>query len=93
MIQGARIQGIIEGLKELHKYMGRIGGKPSIMLFNVQGYNVAAQSEEEKIAAGFLTYHTKPYYEVLQGMGVTVLNWDPIEETFASALQRQRVTG
>jgi uncharacterized protein (DUF58 family) len=93
MIQGARIQGIIEGLKELHKYMGRIGGKPSIILFNVQGYNVAAQSEEEKIAAGFLTYHTKPYYEVLQGMGVTVLNWDPIEETFASALQRQRVTG
>jgi hypothetical protein len=54
---------------------------------------VAAQSEEEKIAAGFLTYHTKPYYEFLRGMGVTVLNWDPIEESFASALQRQKVSG
>jgi hypothetical protein len=92
MIEGARIEGFIEGIKELHKYV-RKGGKPTIILFNVQGYNVAAQSEEEKIAAGFLTYHTKPYYEFLRGMGVTVLNWDPIEESFASALQRQKVTG
>lgn len=93
MIEGARIKGIVDGIKELHKYMGRGGGKPNIILFNVQGYNIAAQSEEEKIAAGFLTYHTKPYYEYLRGMGVTVLNWDPIEESFASALQRQRVGG
>jgi len=93
MVEAARIQGIIEGIKELHKYMGRIGGRPSVILFNVQGYNIAAQSDEEKIAAGFLTYHTKPYYEFLRGMGVTVLNWDPIEESFASALQRQKVSG
>ena len=92
MIEAARIEGIIEGVKELHKYMSR-GGKPNIILFNVQGYNIAAQSDEEKIAAGFLTYHTKPYYEFLRGMGVTVLNWDPIEESFASALQRQKVSG
>lgn len=93
MIEGARIQGIVEGVKELHKYMGRAGGRPNIILFNVQGYNIAAQSDKEKIAAGFLTYHTKPYYEFLRGMGVTVLNWDPIEESFAKALHRQRVGG
>ena len=93
MIEGARIQGIVEGVKELHKYMGRVGGRPNIILFNVQGYNIAAQNDQEKIAAGFLTYHTKPYYEFLRGMGVTVLNWDPIEESFATALQRQRVGG
>jgi len=92
MVEAARIEGIIEGIKELHKYMSR-GGRPNIILFNVQGYNIAAQSDEEKIAAGFLTYHTKPYYEFLRGMGVTVLNWDPIEESFASALQRQKVSG
>jgi uncharacterized protein (DUF58 family) len=92
MIEGARIEGFVDGITELHKYV-RKGGRPNIILFNVQGYNVAAQSEEEKIAAGFLTYHTKPYYEFLRGMGVTVLNWDPIEESFASALQRQKVSG
>jgi hypothetical protein len=93
MIEAARIEGIVDGIKELHKYMGRNRGRPNLILFNVQGYNVAAQSDEEKIAAGFLTYHSKPYYEYLRGMGVTVLNWDPIEESFASALQKQRVGG
>ncbi len=93
MIEAAHLQGITEGVKELHKYMGRIGGRPNIIMFNVQGYNVAAQSEEEKIAAGFLTYHTRPYYDILRGMGCSVVNWDPIEESFAHALQRQKVSG
>ena len=93
MIEAARIQGLLDGITELHKYMTRGGGRPNVILFNVQGYNVAAQSDEEKIAAGFLTYRTKPYYDFLRGMGVTVLNWDPIEESFARALQRQKVSG
>lgn len=93
MVEAAHLQGITDGVKELHKYMGRMGGRPNLILFNVQGYNVAAQSEEEKIAAGFLTYHTRPYYEILRKMGCTVVNWDPIEESFAHALQRQKVSG
>ena len=92
MVEAAHLQGITDGVKELHKYMGRVG-RPNLILFNVQGYNVAAQSDEEKIAAGFLTYHTRPYYDVLRGMGCTVVNWDPIEESFAHALQRQKVSG
>lgn len=93
MVEAAHLKGFQDGVKELHKYMGRVGGKPSIIVFNVQGYNIAAQTEEEKIAAGFLTYHTRPYYDVLRGMGCTVINWDPIEESFAHALQRQKVSG
>ncbi len=93
MVEAAHLQGIQDGIKELHKYMGRVGGRPSIIMFNVQGYNVAAQTDEEKIAAGFLTYHTRPYYDILRGMGCTVINWDPIEESFAHALQRQKVSG
>ena len=92
MVEAAHLQGITQGVKELHKYMGR-SGRPNLILFNVQGYNVAAQSEEEKIAAGFLTYHTRPYYDILRGMGCTVVNWDPIQESFAHALQRQKVSG
>jgi hypothetical protein len=92
MIESAHLKGISEGIKELHKYMGRAGGRPNLIMFNVQGYNVAAKSDEEKIAAGFLTYHTKPYYDILRGMGCTIINWDPIEESFAKALQRQKVS-
>jgi hypothetical protein len=71
--------------------MGRIAGRPSIIVFNVQGYSVAAQTEEEKIAAGLLSYHTKPFYDIIRGLGCIVVNWDPADESFAQALQRQRV--
>ncbi len=90
MIEAGKLQGIIDGIRELHRYMGRVGGRPSIILFNVQGYRIAAQTDEEKIAAGFLTYHTKPFYDILRGMGCVVINWDPVGESFAQALQRQR---
>jgi len=93
MIEASKVKGIVEGVKELHRYMVRAVGRPDIILFNVQGYSVAAQTEEEKIAAGFLTYHNKPVYDVLRGMGCTVVNWDPVGESFAQALQRQRVAG
>jgi len=91
MIQAGKIQGIVDGIKELHRYMGRISGRPSIIVFNVQGYSVAAQTEEEKIAAGLLSYHTKPFYDIIRGLGCIVVNWDPADESFAQALQRQRV--
>ena len=67
--------------------------RPNIILFNVMGYSVAAQTEEEKMAAGFLTYHNKPVYDVLRSRGCTVVNWDPVGESFAQALQRQKVSG
>jgi hypothetical protein len=90
MVEPRKLQGIIDGIRELHRYLGRIG-KPSIILFNVQGYKIAAQTLEEKMAAGFLTYHNKPYYDVLRSMGCIVVNWDPIGESFAQALQRQKM--
>jgi len=33
----------------------------------------------------------KPYFEFLRKLGCFVVNWDPIEESFAHALQRQKV--
>ncbi|MBN2336395.1 DUF58 domain-containing protein [Candidatus Bathyarchaeota archaeon] len=91
MVEPAKIKGIVDGVRELHRYVGRASTKPAIILFNVQGYSIAAQTEEEKIAAGFLTYHNKPYYDSLRGMGCIVINWDPVGESFAQALQRQKV--
>ncbi len=90
MLEAANIEGVVEGVKELYKYTGSTAGRPSIILFNVQGYNIAAQSQGEKLAARILNYHAQPYYEVLRRMGVALVNWDPIEESFANALQRQR---
>jgi uncharacterized protein (DUF58 family) len=92
MIESTKIRGIIEGIKELHKYLGRYAIKSNIILFNVQGYQVAATTQQEKIGAELLNYLSKPYFEFLRKLGCFVVNWDPIEESFAQALQRQRVT-
>ncbi len=90
MVEAGKLQGLVEGVRELYRYVGRLRGRPSIIVFNVMGYSVAAQSEEEKIAAGLLSYHTKPYHDVLRRLGCVVVNWDPVGESFAAALQRQR---
>lgn len=93
MVEESKLEGIVDGVRELHRYMGRVRRKPNIILFNVQGYNIAAQNEQEKIAAELLTYHTRPYYEALQRLGCIVVNWDPVDESFAHALQKQKVGG
>ena len=93
MIEPKNLRGIIEGVRELHRYAGRVRRKPNIILFNVQGYNVAAQTDEEQLAAGFLRYHNRPYHDVLRSLGCMVINWDPVGESFAQALQRQKVGG
>jgi hypothetical protein len=93
MVEPGNLRGIIDGVTELNRYVGRVRRKPNIILFNVQGYNVAAQSDEEQIAAGFLTYHNRPYQDFLRSIGCMVINWDPVGESFAQALQRQKVSG
>jgi uncharacterized protein (DUF58 family) len=92
MIESSKIKGIVEGIKELHRYLGRYAIKSNIIIFNVQGYHVAATTKAEKISAELLTYSSKPYFEFLHKLGCFVVNWDPIEESFAQALQRQKVS-
>ncbi len=90
MIEGERIQGLVEGIREMNRYAGKMRRRPTIIIFNVLGYNVAAQSEEEELAAKLLQYHNKPYINRLRELGVIIINWDPEDESFAQALQRQK---
>ncbi len=90
MIEGERIQGLVEGIREMNRYAGKMRRRPTIIIFNVLGYNVAAQSEEEELAAKLLQYHNKPYIDRLRELGVIIINWDPEDESFAQALQRQK---
>jgi uncharacterized protein (DUF58 family) len=91
MLEASKMKGIVEGIKELHRYLGRYAIKSNIIVFNVQGYHVAASTKAEKIGAGLLSYSNQPYYEFLRKLGCFVVNWDPVEESFAQALQRQKV--
>ncbi len=90
MVEASKTEGLYEGIKELYKYSGKLRRKPSIVVFNVQGYNIAAQSEEEGMAAKLLDYRNRPVYAALRRMGCTVVNWNPRTQSFAQALIQQR---
>ncbi|UCH57936.1 MAG: DUF58 domain-containing protein [Candidatus Bathyarchaeota archaeon] len=90
MIDASKTEGLFEGIRELYKYSGRLRKNPSIIAFNVQGYNIAAQREEEGMAADLLDFRNRPVYGALRRMGVTVINWNPRTQSFAQALIQQR---
>ena len=90
MVEASKTEGLYEGIRELCKYSGKLRRNPSIVVFNVQGYNIAAQSEEEMMAAKLLDYRNRPVYAALRRMGCTVVNWNPKTQSFAQALIQQR---
>ena len=90
MVDAAKTEGLYEGIRELYKYSGKLRKNPSIVVFNVHGYNIAAQSEREEMAAELLDYRNKPVYASLRRMGCTVVNWNPRTQSFAQALIQQR---
>lgn len=90
MIDMAKTDGLISGIRELHKYSGRLRQQPSIIVFNILGYSVAAQGEKEEMAAGLLEFHNKPIYAALSRLGATVVTWNPKAQSFARALLYQR---
>jgi hypothetical protein len=90
MLDASKTDALYAGIKELYKYSGRLKMKPSIIVFNIQGYKIAAQREVEEIAAKLLDFRNKPLTGVLRKMGATVVNWNPHTQSFAQALIKQR---
>jgi uncharacterized protein (DUF58 family) len=90
MIDYQKVQGLYAGIRQLYKYSGSLRRYPNIIIFNVLGYQVAAQTEEEKIAAELLEFRNRPVYEILKRMGATVVNWNPVTQSFSQALMSQR---
>jgi uncharacterized protein (DUF58 family) len=90
MIEASKSEGLFEGIKELYKYSGWLRRRPSIIIFNVLGYGIAASRREEVIAAEILDFGNRPIYSQLRKMGVTVVNWNPKTQSFAKALLKQR---
>jgi uncharacterized protein (DUF58 family) len=90
MLDSSKSTGLFEGIRELYKYIGRLRRNPNIIIFNVQGYNVAASKDVEDVAAELLHYHNRPMVMKLRNMGASVVSWDPDTQSFAQALIRQR---
>ena len=92
MIDAAKTRGLLSGIRELHRYSSRLRQRhPSIIVFNILGYSVAAQSEEEEMTAELLEFHNRPIYAALKRLGATVVTWNPRTQSFARALIGRRV--
>jgi len=89
MVDAERTRGLLDGVRELNRYSGRLRQRPSILVFNVRGYSVAAQSEEEVMASELLEFHNRPVYATLRRLGATVVTWNPRTQSFAQALIQQ----
>ena len=90
MIDAAKTDGLVSGIRELHKYSGRLRQQPSIIVFNILGYSVAAQGGKEEMAADLLEFHNRPIYAALRRLGASVVTWNPRAQSFARALLHQR---
>lgn len=90
LIDAEKTEGLFEGIRELHKYTGRLMRRPSVIIFDIRGYSIAAQSEEEELAAEMLEFHNRPVYASLRRLGATVVTWNPKTQAFAKALIEQK---
>ena len=91
MIDASKTQGLVDGIMELHKYSSRKRQRPAILIFNILGFTIAAQSEEEKIAAELLEYRNRPVYAALERLGATIVPWNPRNQSFTQALIKRRI--
>jgi uncharacterized protein (DUF58 family) len=93
MIDASKMEGLIEGIRELHKYTvlpRQIRVRSSILVFNIRGYSIAATSEVEDMAAEMLEFENRRVYEALRRFGATIVTWNPKTQNFSRVLLEQR---
>jgi len=81
---------IATGVKQLHHMLGRQRRKLPVMVINIAGYNIMlTHSEYDENACVLLKLKTRPKLLQLRRLGVSVLDWSPLQESFGTALLRQ----
>jgi uncharacterized protein (DUF58 family) len=64
-------------------------GKKLSILINVQGYNLASKTDAQRVAAQIMKYVDEAQLRGALTWEATVINWDPSETSFTSALVRE----
>ncbi len=81
---------LMQGIKEMTKYSARSGGIYQIMVVNICGHNMAAETDSEKLAAEFLNVRDMNVLKQLRKSCIWI-NWNPSKISFTGALMRQAV--
>jgi uncharacterized protein (DUF58 family) len=80
-------ESIVKGVKKLRVLRGRQKRKLPVMVINVAGYNIMpARNEYETNNPVIMKLNTRPRLMQLRRLGASVLDWNPRQESFGTAL-------
>ena len=89
-INNENIETLNTSIKELSKYTKRQRADSiNIMIINIHGYGLAAQTTYQKIAAVALSFDETMLASGLTSHGVSVINWDPTQSDLLKTIQSE----
>ena len=81
---------IVQGVTKLRQLRGRRRRKLPVMVINIAGYHVIPKLDQyDENTSTMLRLHNRPLVQQLRRMGTSVLEWNPGQENFSTALLRQ----
>jgi uncharacterized protein (DUF58 family) len=81
---------VLRGVTKLRLLRGRRTRKLPVMVVTVPGYNIIPRlNEYDDNSAMLLQMETRPQVQQIRRMGASVLEWNPRQEHFSTALLRQ----
>lgn len=81
---------LMQGIKEMTKYAARSGDCHQIMVVNICGRDIAAETDSEKLAAQFLNARDMNVLKQLKKSCIWI-DWNPMKTSFIGALMKQVV--
>lgn len=81
---------MLQGVRKLRQFRGRRRRRLPVMVLSVAGYHVASRRDQyDDNTALLLQLETRPLVQQLRRLGASVLEWNPRQEGFGTALLRQ----
>jgi uncharacterized protein (DUF58 family) len=79
-----KVENLIEGIKELRKYNKR--HLNTVAVINVKSYAFVASDEQKALSAKILQCKDYPIVNRLREVGVSVVDWNPVEQPLTHVL-------
>jgi uncharacterized protein (DUF58 family) len=81
---------IVQGVTKIRQLRGRRRRKLPVMVINIAGYYVIPKlGQYDENTSTMLRLHNRPLVQQLRRLGTSVLEWNPSQENFSTALLRQ----
>jgi hypothetical protein len=80
---------LIDGARELSKYIKNRRQRPNILVVNVSGYELASGEDDAGPAVQLMEFKESHMVSRLRALGITAVNWHPEEQSITEVLLTQ----